>query len=207
MKRTFKIIIPISLVVLLVVFFVTRAVKSHRSYKTRLQIEKAQKEQIESNVILAIENLIKQHNAFEWAKEIEDRSETLSFAPVLTVELEKLWLNNRPTFFIGIVKDVQTLDQEYYLLRLQGFGAQPLSHLDYELELKCPRHKVKSLIGEHPNVINGYKSGVAVVASIEEIKTTMEFVNEGENRSLRIGKGKCIDMVYMDDIWIWRNHQ
>ncbi|MBU1184225.1 MAG: hypothetical protein KJ663_03515 [Proteobacteria bacterium] len=196
MKRAFLIIIPI----LLVVSFIVYAVNSHRAYKAKIEAKKTQKAMIEKNVISAVANLLKKHNAFDWVKEIEGRKELRDFTPILTVELEKLWLTDRPTLFIGTIEDISTLDQEYYILKLQGIG--PVM-VNFELKLKCPMQKVKSLLKEHPDLTRGVTRGVAVIANIDNIKTVISPGYEGGKEDIRIGEGKSIDIVYVDDIWIW----
>lgn len=194
MKRLFFIIIPI----LLVVSFIVYAVNSHRAYKTQIEAKKTQKERIRKNVTSVVANLTKKHNAFDWVKEIEGRKEFLDLTPVLTVELEKLWLTDRPTLFIGTIKDISTLDQKYYLIKIQGIAPIMVS---FGLELKCPMQKVNSLLKEHPDVTRGITSGVAVIAKIDNIKTVTVHGHEGKE-DIRIGEGKSLDIVYLDDILI-----
>ena len=147
-----------------------------------------------------VADLLKKHNAFDWVKEIEGRKELLDLTPILTVELEKLWLTDRPTLFIGTIEDISTLDQEYYILKLQGIA--PVM-VDFELELKCPIQKVNSLLKEHPDLTRGVTRGVAVIANIDNIKTVISPGHEGGKEDIRIGEGKSIDIVYVDDIGIW----
>jgi hypothetical protein len=115
MKRALLIIIPILLVI---TFIVYNAVNSHLAYKAKMEAKKAEKERIEKDVNTAVDQLIKRYNAFDWFKDIESRIEF--FDPILTVELEKLWLTDRPTLFIGTIKDISTFDQKYYMIKIQG---------------------------------------------------------------------------------------
>lgn len=191
MKRALLIIIPILLVFSFIVFW---AVNSHIAYKAQMEAKEAQKKQIEKNVSLAVANLIKRYNAFDWVKEIKGRKEFRRFSAILTVELEQLWLTDRPTLFIGTIEDISTLDQEYYMLRIQGRGA---IRANYKLALKCPKQKVNSLLKGHPDLTRGVTSGVAVVATIDNIKTL------GGKDDIRIGEGKSIDIAYVEDVRIW----
>jgi hypothetical protein len=44
---------------------------------------------------------------------------------------------------------------------------------------------------------------VAVVADIEEIETRLVSGPHGKPEEMRIGKGKCIDMVYVGNVIFW----
>lgn len=133
MKRALLIIIPI---LLLITGIVYNAVNSHFAYKSKMEAKKAEKERIEKDVSTAVAQLIKRYSAFDWVKDIESRKEFGD--PILTVELEQLWLTDRPTLFIGTIKDISTFDQEYYMIKIQGIG--PV-RANYELALKCPKKK------------------------------------------------------------------
>jgi len=189
MKRALLIIIPILLLLSLIVFW---AVNSHIEYKAQMEAKEAHKKRIEKNVISPVANLVKKYNAFDWVREIKGRKEF--FAPILTVELEQLWLTDRPTLFIGNIGDISTFDQDYYILKIQGIRS---ARANVELEIKCPMQKVNSLLKDHPNLTRGWRSGVAVVASIDNIKTI-----DGKD-DIRIGEGESIDIVYVEDVSIW----
>lgn len=197
MKRAFLIVIS----VLLVISFVVYTVRNHRAHKARVEAEKAQKEMAAKNATSVIEGLLKEHDAFDWAKEIESRNEPYNWTPILTVELEKLWLTQRPTLFIGTIKDISTIDREYCALKLKGIG--PLMMVKFELELKCPIQKINSLLEDHPVFTRDITNGVAVIANINNIKTVTISGYDGEKKDIRVGEGKCIDIVYIEDIWTW----
>ncbi|MBA7495535.1 hypothetical protein ES702_06122 [subsurface metagenome] len=192
MKRALLIIIPILLVI---TFIVYNAVNSHLAYKAKMEAKKAEKERIEKDVNTAVDQLIKRYNAFDWFKDIESRIEF--FDPILTVELEKLWLTDRPTLFIGTIKDISTFDQKYYMIKIQGVDP---GRANYELALKYPKQKVNLLLEEHPDLVEGVVSGVAVVAIIDKIKIVIVPGYDGGKKDIRIGEGESIDMVYLEDI-------
>ncbi len=129
MKRALLIIIPILLVITWIVY---NTVNSHLAYKAKMEAKKTEKERIEKDVTAAVAQLIKRYSAFDWVKEIESRKEFGD--PILTVELEQLWLTGLPTFFIGTIEDISTFDQEYYMIKIQGLG--PV-RANYELALNA----------------------------------------------------------------------
>ncbi len=192
MKRAFLFIILILLAVTLIFYAVSR----NRAYKAQIESEKTQKEK---NLIAAVENLKDRHNAFDWAKELSNDRDDRFFKPVLTLELEKLWLTDRPTLFIGSIRDISTLDQNRYVLKLSGFW---LMRLDYGLELICSKQTIDSLLEKHPDVVGGINNGIAVIAKIKNIKSVSVSKNEGETENMRIGEGEAIDIIYVDDLLV-----
>ena len=195
MKRALLIIIPILLVITGIVYNV---VNSHLAYKAEMEAKIAEKERIKKDVSTAVAQLIKRYSAFDWVKDIESRKDKEFGDPILTVELEQLWLTDRPTLFIGTIEDISTFDQEYYMIKFQGFDGV---RANYELALKCPKQKVNSLLEEHPDLAEGVTSGVAVVANIDKIKTVIVPGYDGGKENIRIGEGKSIDMIYIEDIY------
>ena len=73
---------------------------------------------------------------------------------------------------------------------------------ELQFVLQCPKQRVDSFLKEHPYLFKefGFKNGVAVVADIDEIETTIVPGSEGEREEIKIGKGKCIDMFYTGDV-------
>jgi len=110
------------------------------------------------------------------------------------MELERLFLTDRPTLFIGEIEDITTLDQEYYILRI---GIINPHRANLEVSMKSSKQKVDSLLKENPNLIRGYPSGVAVIGKIDNIKAV------GDKNDIRIGEGKAIDIIYVEDLKIW----
>lgn len=49
----------------------------------------------------------------------------------------------------------------------------------------------------------GVTSGVAIVANIDKIKTVIVPGYDGGKENIRIGEGKSIDMVYIEEVLIW----
>ncbi len=73
---------------------------------------------------------------------------------------------------------------------------------ELQLALQCPKQRVDSFLKDHPDLFKdfGLKNGVAVVADIDEIETIIVSGSEGEREEIKIGKGKCIDILYTGDV-------
>jgi hypothetical protein len=194
MKRVITIIVAI----LVCTYFIT----GYFENRAKKQAEKLKTEQKEKTLKTAVMQLVTNTNAVcSWEKDL-CKGERFRLEPILTIELEQLWLVNRPILFIGSVEDISTSDQEQYWIKIER---NMLVSQDYnmfgsklQLMLQCPKQKIDSFLKEHPELFknSGFNNGVAVVAVIDKIETVKESNFEGESEEVKIGKGKCVDIIY-----------
>lgn len=136
-----------------------------------------------------------------WHKELVG-SEPIRLAPVLTIELEKHWVNTRPILFIGRIKDIVSFDRADYEI-LIDLG--PLTHSgmalssNLRLSVTASKNKIDSLLSSTPDIMNklSFFNNVAVVAEIESIQTRIEVTSDGTSKEIKNGTGKLIDIVYV----------
>ncbi len=197
MKRAIWIIVAL----LVAAYFVNNYLEN----KAKKEAQKAEVERIERATKVAVAQLVKRTNAIDnWGKELS-KGEYFRLEPILTIELERLWLTDRPILFVGSIKDISTIDQENYKIKIERSLFSSLEYLygtELQLKLQCPKQRVDSFLKEHPDLFKdfGLKNGVAVVADIDEIEKTIVTGSEGERKEIKIGKGKCIDMFYTGDV-------
>lgn len=197
MKRVIWIIV----IILIGGYFVNNYLED----KAKKEAEKTETERIENATKVAIAQLVKKTNAVDnWEKALS-KGEQFRVEPILTVELERLWLTDRPILFVGEIKDIATIDQETYRMEIEGSlfsGFEYILGTELRLALKCQRQRIVSFLKEYPNLFKDYglKNGVAVIADIDEIETKTVSGSEGEKEEIKIGKGKCIDLLYTGNI-------
>lgn len=200
MKRTTKRLVWIVIVFAVIAYFVNDYLED----RSRKKAEKAKEEQIEKITRATVSQLVSKTNAIDnWDELLSEGADT-SFKKILTIDLEKVWLGNRPILFIGYVDNVATYDNQYYILKVDQGLTSSLQLLDtsLSLELKCDKKKVDSFIEKHPDIISdiGLENNIAIVVKIEEIKTAYYLSGEGDKEEVKIGKGYCIDMVFIGDV-------
>ena len=197
MKRAIWIIV----ILLISAYFVN----SYLENRAKREAEKAEAERIEKTIKTAVAQLVERTNAVHnWGKELS-KGEQFRLEPILTIELERLWLTDRPILFVGSIKDISTIDQDNYRIKIERslFGSfEYMFGTELQLVLQCPKQGVDSFLKDHPDLFKdfGFKDGVAVVANIDEIETIIVSGSEGEREEIKIGKGKCIDILYTGDI-------
>lgn len=139
-----------------------------------------------------------------WDESLSD--EPFRLEPILTIELEKLWLQGKPILFIGSITDVATHIENQYIVSIRRGISDSSKHVfmtKLELALTADQNKIDSFLKDHPNLFKeeGFNNGVAVVARINSIKTQTYYGENSGSREARIGEGELIDIVYTGDVF------
>ena len=179
------------------------------SYLERIAKEKADREgreAIERSVKSSVGKMVSQYNAVsDWREQLSQRQSSRT-EKIWSVQLERLWLVQRPILFIGSIEDISTIDGQTYRVRIQSSRSSDPSHpflTQLGLELKCTQTMLDSFLEAHPNLFSGsgpgLKNGVAVIAKIGQIKTHV-ILGKEVKEELRMGVGDCLDMTYTGDV-------
>lgn len=178
---------------------------SYTVKKAKREAEAAETNRIEQATKSAVSQMASRTNAVsDWTENLS-KGESLRFEPILTVELERLWLQQRPILFVGSIKDIATHDHSQYVVLIER---SPYSSYDYmfgtelQLSLFSSKELIDSLIKKHPDLFKDYefKNGVAVVARINAIRTTSITGKEGDREEVKIGDGELLDIQYTGDV-------
>jgi len=148
--------------------------------------------------------LVSKTNAIDDWDKVLSEGEEVSFRKILTIDLEKLWLTDRPILFVGYIDDIATYNDQFYILKVDRSLLSSLHTLGtaLSLELKCDKRKIDSFLKKYPNLVSGFdlSNNVAVVAKIGNVKTSYCIGDEGEREEVKIGEGYCIDIVFIGDV-------
>jgi hypothetical protein len=157
------------------------------------------REQVESG----LNRLVSQYNAIDNWEEILSKGNKTSASKIMTIELERIWLNEKPILFIGTIEDISTIDNTTYRIRLGRGLYRRIEYIfftEFGLELRCSKSEVDDFLKGHPSLFTGIEifSSVAVIAKINQIKTEFYSGSEGSRKEMRIGVGDCLAIVYLD---------
>jgi len=195
-----KRVIWIIVIILITGYFINNYLEN----KAKKEAEKTETERIEKDRKEAIAQLVKRTNAVDnWEKDL-NKGKQFRLEPILTVELERLWLTNRPILFIGDIKDIATIDEKTYRVKMERSS---FIGTELQLILQCQKQTIDTFLKEHPDLFKDYdlKNGVAVIAEIDEIETKTVSGSEGEKEEIKVGKGKCVDILYRGDVHLTHN--
>ena len=167
--------------------------------KNRQQVERqAQKEKLKSRIT---EVALKYGAVIDWPSRLT-RENRLRHFPVLSAELQDLWINSKPILFIGKVRDIIRTSEEAVLLSIDygwahpifGHGVEALNAAGLRVKVQCANALAAPLIAAASSSV-AYYSNVALVANIDMIESSTERGEMGEPIEVRTGTGKCIDIV------------
>ena len=180
-------------------------INSYTVNKAKREAERAEAERIEQATKTAVSQMASRTNAIpDWEARLS-KGERFRFEPILTVELERLWLQQRPILFIGAIKDVATHDDSQYevLIERSLYGSFDFMFgTELQLSLLSSKSRIDSFLKEHPDLFKdyGFKNGVAVVARINAIRTVSVPGEEGEREEVKIGDGELLDILHTGDV-------
>jgi hypothetical protein len=141
--------------------------------------------------------MVNEHNADDsWEGKLGSGRQNIG-RQILTMDLEKLWLVNKPIMFKGCIEDISSYDRNNYRIKLSG-----LPRLDTQLALDVisPKHIIDSFLAAHPKEPR-FSAVVAVIAKIDRIETMHINTDEGK-KEIKIGIGQCQGIRIFRD-WIF----
>jgi hypothetical protein len=188
--------ILIALLIIAIVAFCAYYLITHEFTSAAKKGETASRESQTQSVFA---ELVKKHNAIDsWDKEL-CQGEAARTTAILTMELEKLWLTDRPILFVGKILDIKTEDKDNYRLIVDrdmfwaAVLSRPFLRTDLQLSVLCPKSLLESFIRMNPDYLDA-ENGIALVAKIEAVEPLEGADKDAVRGSGRVGKGKCIDL-------------
>ncbi|MFZ5990146.1 MAG: hypothetical protein ACOYWZ_23880 [Bacillota bacterium] len=180
-------------------------INSYMENKAKREAERAKEEKIALATKTAVSQMASRANAVtDWETNLS-KGDKFRFEPILTIELERRWLQQRPILFIGAIKDIATHDQSHYTVLVERslFGSfEYMFGTELQLSLISEKDRLDTFLKEHSELFkdNGFKNGIAVVAHIDSIRTAYVPGEEGEREEVKVGDGKLVDILYTGDI-------
>ncbi len=172
-----------------------QAVDAQKATEARRQI-------IKNSVV---EMAAKVNAVTNWASNLADGRDRQS--SILTAELQKEWVINRPILLLGNIQDIAINSDATYQVVV---AHDPLSTRntiffpDIRMSLRCPESVAVPLIqAAKKKSVSLMGAITAVTAVIESIVTTRETNTKGEANTVMTGMGKCLDAMYLTERISW----
>lgn len=189
-------------------YFVNSYLENKAIRKADRKAEQVEAKRIELAANSAVAQMVSQTNAIDdWTFQLLRGREIFRSEPILTAELENLWLQNRPILFIGSIRDISTQDQSHYMITVEGnlsLSFEGMLGTQLQLSLISEKERIDSFLKKNPDSFkkNGFRNynAVAVVARIKTVRTTFFTGSEGESEEVKIGDGELVDILYTGDI-------
>ena len=128
-------------------------------------------------------------------------------SPVLTAELQRLWVIRRPILFLGSIEDVAINQDDTYqvIVEHDWIGVKNLFlRNNIRVSLRCPEQVATPLIqAVKAKRTPQLGADIAIAGVIERIVTTSEKDSDGETTTVLTGVGTCINAVYLTERIRW----
>lgn len=155
----------------------------------------------------AVSQMASRTNAItDWPAQLAGEKRTRN-TPVLTAELQRLWVLERPILFLGNLEDIAINQDGTYQVVVEHnwLGSQhKLMGNTIRVALDCPESVAAPLLKaakEQRKPILG--SDTAITGQIQKIVTTSQKDSEGDTTTVLTGFGKCLSAMHLDERISW----
>jgi len=196
-----KKIVWIIIVLLIGNYFVNSYIDNNKKHKAA----KLEDQRIEQAIKSSVEKMVSRTNSISNWESSLNKEGSYRFTPILTAELEKVWLSEKPILFIGTIKDVATYDKTKYTVSFKRNLLSSLNNMfstELELSLLAPKQKIDVFLKNHPQLFKGvgFNNSIAIIAKVTSIKTEYYTGEQGQREEIKIGQGELIDILFLGGI-------
>jgi len=194
MKETMKRIAPILVLVFIIAAVGAYFVHGHFESRAKEKARQEKKAKLKESTRAAIKKMASKFDAIDdWDEKLSEGSTSKDKKSILTMEVEKLWLTERPILFVGRIDDVANADDPNAYSITMTYSGKSQDHFDNPLALaiKYPKALFDSFLKEHPKAL----SDVAVIGKISKIENHDRKTEEGEIEVTKVGIGLCLDLM------------
>jgi hypothetical protein len=185
----------------LVAWFVLTSQKNRAIEQQRIVAENAKEQLVRSK----IESLAQATSANRnWVSVLEN-GEEFRFTPILTLELEKAWIEGGPILFSAVISDISTFSENKYKVDFeQGFleSIRLSAFTELKLSLIADKSYIDSFMVNNPGVRNdiGFSNGIAVAAKINSIESSFYIDQDNDKIEVKSGIGELLGLEFLGDV-------
>ena len=198
MKRAFWTLVVIAVSA----WFVTSSIDSRRARDAEQAESQKKTEAVKASIVA----LTSRHKAnSDWIEELSG-GEWYRAMPVLTIELEELWIEKGPILYVGAINDIASDGDDKYSVTFERSLSSGLDYLfSTELRLKLTSDKglIDRFLNNHPNLfedLDGFNDGIAVIATVRAIQSHQYAGQDGELIEAKTGYGQIVEILYVGNL-------
>jgi hypothetical protein len=200
-KYMIKKLIVAVILVAVAAYLVNNWLKDRKEKQAALDARKRHSEEI----VNSVDSIAKESNAIgNWDIVLTRGDSSFRYTPVLTIELQKLWLVDRPILFVGKICDVSRESDSLYVVTVQRGDLGSKVHFfgtELFVSLRCSKSLADTILATMIPVDWTNSNGVAVVARIARVLSTRQFDKEGEAIQTITGEGDLLAIVPTGDVF------
>ncbi len=174
-------------------------IESERKQIEETGSQQAEQEARQKAFMKLLNDMASQVNAVtDWATNLAG-GDGSTISPVLTVDLQKQWIINRPILFLGELRDI-AINQDGTYEILVEHNVHPLFlRNSIRVSLRCSESVATNLIQAAKSNPTTRGGDVAITGTIQRVVTTTESRSERRSITVLTGFGKCISAVYLTE--------
>ncbi len=163
---------------------------------------KAQEEEETAALVAKLHQLARQHEAeINWVSKLDDESQ-VRLTPVMSVELQDIWVNAAPILFIGTLMDIaRNRDGSYQVLLKYAplSGGSYLLRTELFLSARCSSEQAIPLLKTVKETYSPTVFGnVAIIGKVLGIRSKQARDSDGDDESQLTGFSTCNAVVQID---------
>ena len=171
----------------------------------RIEEERIAEDHRVSLVRNSVESLAKQYGATnEWVNNFRSEDDQ-TFQPLMTIDLERAWLQSRPIVVWGWIEDIATMDSGKYKLSLETSLSERyrlIFSTALRLDLVADKQIVDKLLEENPSIVEDYRynNAIAVIANVSNLSSEELVDQQGDVIDIKIGHGELLGVTFTGDV-------
>lgn len=153
------------------------------------------------------QSVIKFNATTDWVAKLNKDDSRYVDIPVLTYDLERVWITEKPILFTGKISDIKIKNQKEYTVVISRdlFVNKTNFPTDIELAVTASRDEIDSFVKIHDAIGEyNFDKGVAVIAKINSVTTQYLLDKDNNKDEVKTGNGKMLDIQFMGshtDMW------
>lgn len=132
-----------------------------------------------------------------WQATLGDKNRS-SFSPILTIELERLWLIDSPILFFGSILEIKSEDEKNYKILIDR-SRLSIAGNDLQMLASSPKKIIDNFLLKYPRILGGskYSNNVAVAVKVNKVITQDLLDEEAYVDEIKMGYGNLIGITYV----------
>ena len=130
--------------------------------------------------------------------------EEIRLTPILTLELEKAWIEGGPILFSAVISDISTFSENKYKIDFEQSFLESIRlsvFTELKLSLIAEKSYIDNFMVSNPSVrdATGFGNSIAVAARIDSIESSFYLDQDNDKIEVKSGVGELLGLEFLDD--------
>ena len=139
----------------------------------------------------------------DWVGALENGGE-VRLTPILTLELEKAWIEGGPILFSAVISDISTFSENKYKIDFEQSFLESIRlsvFTELKLSLIAEKSYIDNFMVSNPSVrdATGLGNSIAVAARIDSIESSFYLDQDNDKIEVKSGVGELLGLEFLGD--------